>query len=78
MAERLPTFSSRDLIRALVKLGFEEAAGGKGSHTKLIFPGRPGTLTIPKNRAFGKGLRSALVKQIEQMGVDRQDLLDVL
>jgi predicted RNA binding protein YcfA (HicA-like mRNA interferase family) len=78
MANRLPAFSSRQLIRALLKLGFEATSGGKGSHTKLVYPGQPGALTIPENRHFGKGLRSALIKQIEQMGVDRKDLLDVL
>lgn len=78
MTDRVPSYSSQDLIRALHKLGFHEKSGGKGSHTKLIHPQLRGSLTIPSNRNLGKGLRVVLIKQIELMGIERKRLLDIL
>ncbi|MEK7183930.1 MAG: type II toxin-antitoxin system HicA family toxin [Patescibacteria group bacterium] len=78
MSERTPTFSSKDLIRALLQLGFLITPGGKGSHTKLTHPTARGALTIPKSKSLGIGIRTALLKQIERMGTDRTDLLDQL
>ncbi len=75
---RVPAFSSNDLIRALVKLGFLVVLGGKGSHTKLIHPGFPGALTVPHNHSLGKGIRAALVKQAEVLGADLDELLSLL
>jgi predicted RNA binding protein YcfA (HicA-like mRNA interferase family) len=78
MNARVPAFSSNDIIRALIKLGFLIVTGGKGSHTKLIHPGYPGALTIPKSKTFGKGIRTAIIKQAQAMGADRDQLIQLL
>lgn len=75
MNHQLPAFSSADLIRALLRLGFIIKTGGKGSHVKLIRPGFPGALTIPKQSTIRKGLRSAIIKQLAQLKVSQEDLL---
>jgi predicted RNA binding protein YcfA (HicA-like mRNA interferase family) len=75
MNERIPAFSSKDLIRALLLLGFLVVPGGKGSHTKLVRPNFTGALTVPKSKSFGIGIRTALFKQIARMGISRDDLI---
>jgi len=74
MTERWPAFSSTDLIRALRKLGFLVVSGGRGSHSKLVHPMLRGALTIPQSQTLGKGIRTALLKQIESMGADLTEL----
>lgn len=78
MNDRLPAFSSNDLIRALLKLGFLIVLGGRGSHMKLTHPGFPGALTVPRNKSLGKGIRAALLKQAREMGADLDELLELL
>jgi predicted RNA binding protein YcfA (HicA-like mRNA interferase family) len=54
------TISSRELIIALTKHhGYQQAAGGKGSHIKLTKPGAP-NIHVPGNRPV---LSPGIVKQ---------------
>ncbi len=78
MSHRLPAFSSAELIRALLRLGFVVRAGGKGSHVKLVRPGYGGALTVPKQATIRTGLRSAIIKQLAQFGISQTTLLDEL
>lgn len=74
MSDRLPSFSSTQLIKVLGKLGFIRKKGGKGSHTKLEHPTNHHVMTVPKSEHLGVGLRTRLIKDLEKMGYKRTDL----
>ncbi len=74
---RLPSLSSRQLITALRKAGFEDAPRrGKGSHVALVKQGSPPRLVIVP---FRKSLPSGTVRGIiRQAGLEREEFLDLL
>jgi predicted RNA binding protein YcfA (HicA-like mRNA interferase family) len=73
----IPVFSSKQLIKALKKLGFT-LEPGKGSHTKMKDPKTHQALTVPKNKHFGIGLRNAIIKDLEAKGIKRETLYKLL
>lgn len=77
MTDRLPSFSSNQLIKVLKKLGFIIKKGGKGSHTKLENPKHNHVITVPKTDHLGIGLRTKIVKDLEKMGYKRTELFQL-
>lgn len=57
---KLPVLSGRDVVRGLVRLGFQEV-GQRGSHIKL----RRGSLTaiVPDHREIRRGTLAAILQQ---------------
>jgi len=58
---RLPMVSGRDLVRALGRLGYE-VSRTRGSHARLVCPGRP-SLTVPLHDELDRGTLSAILRQ---------------
>ena len=74
-AHRLPTVTSKQLLRALLRAGFVERPG-KGSHLPLVHLGTGRRTTIPMHP---KDLSRALVKEIlKQSGLSEDELRDLL
>lgn len=62
----VPSCSSKQVIRAAIRLGFIIKSGGKGSHTKLEhYSGK--VLIVPETKDIGKGLRKRLITDLSQM-----------
>lgn len=74
MGDKIPSFSSAQLIKVLKKLGFTLKKGGKGSHTKLEHPENHELFVVPKTQHLGVGLRVKFIKDLEKMGYKRDDL----
>lgn len=74
MSSDVPSFSSKQLIKALLKFGFILKKGGKGSHSKLEDPKSHQAITVPKNEHLGKGLRVRIIKDLETKGIKREEL----
>jgi predicted RNA binding protein YcfA (HicA-like mRNA interferase family) len=74
---RLPSLSSKRIIRALLAAGFVEAPGrGKGSHRAFEKIGEPTRLAIvPYGNDIPKGTLLAI---IEQSGLSREEFLNLL
>ena len=74
---KIPGLSSRELIAALKKAGFQEAPRrGKGSHRALWKAGDPPLLVIVPTR---KNLPTGTVLAImRQAGISREELLELL
>ena len=76
---RLPSLSSRKIIKALVRAGFSEAPDrGKGSHRAFVKtePGLPPRLTIvPQGKDIPRG---TLLSILEQAGLSRDEFLGLL
>ena len=76
---KLPVFSSKKFIRAAKRLGFKIKKGGKGSHTRLVHPKHKHvTLTIPKTNSISIGVRHQLLKDLEKIGVPREQFIKLL
>ena len=78
MSNKLPTFSSKKFIRATKRLGFKIKKGGKGSHTRLVHPKHKLILTVPKANPVSIGVRHQLLKDLEKVGVSREQLIKLL
>lgn len=76
---RLPSLSSKKIIRVLRDSGFLEAPDrGKGSHrafTKIDPSGRIRLVIVPQGRDIPRGTLLAI---IEQAGMDRDEFLRLL
>ncbi len=76
---RLPSLSSKEIIRALRKSGFDEAPDrGKGSHRaffKVDASGRTRLVIVP----YGKDIpRGTLLAILEQAGLSREEFLKII
>ena len=76
---RLPSLSSKDIIRALRKAGFDEAPQrGKGSHRAFVkkdSAGRIRLVIVPQGKDIPRG---TLVAILEQAGLSKDDFLQLL
>lgn len=64
MSHKLPSLSSRDIIRALAKVGFTVIPGrGKGSHEFLYRADPPTGITIPRMKAVKRGTLRGIIRQ---------------
>jgi predicted RNA binding protein YcfA (HicA-like mRNA interferase family) len=70
---RLPVLSGRELVRALGRLGYE-VSRIRGSHARLVCPGRP-SLTVPLHDELDRGTLSAI---LSQAGLSPQALRSLL
>ncbi len=75
---KLPILSSKDIIRVLLKTGFEYAPKrGKGSHTAFVKRDTEKTrlVIVPDRKEIPKGTLLAI---LEQAGLSKDDLLRLL
>lgn len=76
---RLPSLSSKDIVRALRKAGFDEAPQrGKGSHRAFVkkdSTGRIRLVIVPQGKDIPRG---TLVALLEQAGLSKDDFLQLL
>jgi len=75
---KLPSVSSKELIKALRAAGFEDAPKrGKGSHIALVKrgPGSTRLVIVPDRRTLPKGTMRAI---LEQAGLSREEFLSLL
>lgn len=75
---KLPILSSKEVIKALRSLGFEDAPKrGKGSHIALIKrdPNRMRLVIIPKAKSLPRGTLRAI---LGQAGLTREEFLNLL
>jgi len=73
---RLPSLSSRDVIRAFEQAGFSVLPNrGKGSHIAMAREGWPAILTIPSHGDVPRGTLRAL---IGKSGLAVEEFLDLL
>jgi predicted RNA binding protein YcfA (HicA-like mRNA interferase family) len=76
---RLPSLSSKDIVRALRKAGFDEAPQrGKGSHRAFVkkdSTGRVRLVIVPQGKDIPRG---TLVAILEQAGLSKDDFLQLL
>ena len=70
---RLPVVSGRDLIRALGRLGYK-VSRTKGSHARLVCPGRP-SVTVPLHAELDRGTLSAILNEAEMSADQLRSLL---
>lgn len=74
----IPRCSSKRLIKALLRVGFEiSTKGGRGSHTKVIDPKSGHSTAIPDSRDLSY-TRDAVVKWAVRLGYSRKEILDNL
>jgi len=72
---KLPTLSGKDIIKALVKLGYE-LDHQTGSHLILRQKKKPyRRLTIPNHKEIAKGTLRAIIRQA---GLTREEFLELL
>lgn len=75
---KLPSLSSKDLVKALRRAGFEDAPRrGKGSHIALKkqAPGITRLVIVPDRKIVPKGTLRAI---LEQAGLSRDEFLSCL
>lgn len=74
----VPSCSSRQVVRAALRLGFVIKTGGRGSHTKLEYAnGR--VVIVPDTKDIGKGLRARIVNDIASItGRSREAVINML
>ena len=64
MGSRLPTIGSRDVTKALERVGFAQVPGrGKGSHTFLYREDPPTGITVPQANPVSRGTLRAIIRQ---------------
>jgi predicted RNA binding protein YcfA (HicA-like mRNA interferase family) len=76
--KKLPSLSSKELVKALRKAGFEDAPKrGKGSHKALVkrAPGITRLVIVPDRKTLPKGTLRAI---LEQAGLGREEFLSFL
>ena len=75
---KLPSVSSKELIKVLRAAGFEDAPKrGKGIHMALVKrgPGSTRLVIVPDRRTLPKGTMRAI---LEQAGLSREESLSLL
>ena len=76
--KKLPSLSSKELIKALRRAGFEDAPKrGKGSHEALVksAPGITRLVVVPDRKAIPKGTLRAI---LEQAGLSKEEFFSLL
>ena len=63
MSQKLPVLSGREVIKALMRLGYY-VRGQEGSHVHLRHPNKP-PLTIPDHKEVARGTLRAIIRQSE-------------
>ncbi len=75
MSAKYPILSSREIIKALHKIGFEEISQ-RGSHKKLKRAGEVSrTVIVPMHEEVARGTFRSI---LEQAGIDLEAFLDLL
>ncbi|OGE64749.1 hypothetical protein A3I48_03855 [Candidatus Daviesbacteria bacterium RIFCSPLOWO2_02_FULL_36_7] len=82
----LPSFSSKDLAKALISLGFAvDRSKGKGGHYKAkcpigvrLQPGRKSFIIIPHTKEIYEDLRNRILKEIKSFGFSKDQFLEAL
>lgn len=80
----IPSFSAKDCLRALEKLGFSiDYSKGKGGHVKAYAPsnvtirqGQRPFIIVPLHGKFR--LQHAIIRELRQMGIPSNEFLKVL
>jgi predicted RNA binding protein YcfA (HicA-like mRNA interferase family) len=60
---KLPILSGRSIVKALVKLGYQQVRQ-RGSHIRLSCPGKT-TITVPNHKVVGRGLLRKILRDAE-------------
>lgn len=76
--KQLPVFSSKKFVKLAKRLGFKIKKGGKGSHTRLVHRKHKLILTVPKANPISVGVRHQLLKDLEKIGVSREQFIKLL
>ena len=62
----LPILSSREIIKILERIGFQNTRKSKGSHFRYAHPdGRKTTIPVHKGRRISRGLLRKIIRDIE-------------
>jgi predicted RNA binding protein YcfA (HicA-like mRNA interferase family) len=62
----LPILSSREIIKILERIGFQNTRTSKGSHFRYTHPdGRKTTIPVHKGRTISRGLLRKIIRDIE-------------
>ena len=62
----LPILSSREIIKILERIGFQNTRKSKGSHFRYAHPdGRKTTIPVHKGRTISRGLLRKVIRDIE-------------
>jgi predicted RNA binding protein YcfA (HicA-like mRNA interferase family) len=75
---KLPSLSSKELVKALRRAGFEDAPKrGKGSYKALVksAPGITRLVIVPDRKTLPKGTLRAI---LEQAGLSREEFISLL
>lgn len=75
---KLPVLSSKEIVQALRKAGFEYAPRrGKGSHSAFVRRSKDGArlVIVPERKEIPKGTLASI---LEQAGLSKQEFLDLL
>lgn len=76
MTVRLPTLSSRDVVRAFERAGFQVVPRrGKGSHIAMARDDHVSILVIPAHQTVARGTLRALIRQ---SGMTVEQFLELL
>jgi len=76
--KKLPSLSSKELIKTLRRAGFEDAPKrGKGSHKALVksAPGITRLVVVPDRKTIPKGTLRAI---LEQAGLSKEEFFSFL
>ena len=72
---KLPDITSKELISALIKIGFQNVRQ-KGSHVRIKHEdGRVVTIPVHSGKTLGKGL---LLKILRDVDLTKEQLIDLL
>ena len=72
---KLPDITSKELISALIKIGFQNVKQ-KGSHVRMKHEdGRVVTIPVHSGKTLGKGL---LLKILRDVDLTKEQLIDLL
>jgi predicted RNA binding protein YcfA (HicA-like mRNA interferase family) len=64
LSQKLPILSSREIIKALGKVGFSEIPGrGKGSHSFCYRDDPPTGITVPQAKSVERGTLRGIIRQ---------------
>lgn len=83
---KIPAFSSKDLEKALLNLGFTvDKSKGKGGHYKAkcppgitLEPGQKSFVIIPHTKGIYENLRNKILKEIKSLGISEEQFLEAL
>ena len=73
MSHRLPVVSGKEIVKALMRLGYY-VRGRESSHTHLRHPSLP-PLTVPDHREIAKGTLRAIIRDA---GLTKEQFIDLL